>query len=367
MQAAVKALLIIAIAAAALAAGLWLPQLAERAEPDAAHVPPPLPVSAEQVRRQPLPRSLEGLGQLEARRQVQVAAEADGLVTEIAFESGQRVKAGALLVQVDDRAERAELKRYRAQLQLAQRELKRLLALENVGATRSRVDQERSRVAEVQSSIAHTEALLDHKHISAPFDGVLGIRRVQPGQYLQAGDPLVTLTDVSGFWVNFVLPESALSAVAVGQSAQVHIDAWPEQAFAARVTSIEPQIDGELHTVMLQAALIDPPEYLRPGLFARVRVELPPEPDAILLPETAVESNTYGDSVYVLQRTADGEGWQALPVAVTLGQRAGGRVAIRSGLKPGDQVVIAGQNRLYPGARVSPQPGGDAVAGERLR
>ncbi|HRC26626.1 MAG TPA: efflux RND transporter periplasmic adaptor subunit, partial [Alphaproteobacteria bacterium] len=252
-----------------------------------------------------------------------------------------------------------DLDRYRAQEKLAEINLSRSEKLADVAAPRSRVDEYRSMRDEARASMASTQARIEQKMVRAPFDGTLGIRQVNLGQYLNPGQPIVTLTDTAELFVNFTLPERDHGLVAVGQSVRVAVDAWPDKVFEAKINATELQVGTETRTLKVQARFDNAENLLLPGMYARTTVVLPSAPPAIILPETAVDFTIYGDSVFVVAedpKEKDDKGAPLLKVDrvyVKTGSRFDGRVAVLEGLKPGDRVVTSGQIKLNPGAVVT--------------
>jgi membrane fusion protein, multidrug efflux system len=320
--------------------------------------PPPTPVAVAEAKLENIPHYLTGIGTLAAVRAVTVAPEVAGRVTAINFEAGARVKAGDPLVQLNDKTERADLLALRAQARLAELNLARSRELlERQAAAKATVDQQQALLDEVNANIQKTEAQIGYKLVRAPFEGLLGIRHIDVGQYLDTGTQIVTLTDLSRLYVNFTLPEQARSQVAVGQSAQITNDAFPGRVFSAKVTAIEPQVNAETRAILVQATMDNPESVLLPGMFANVRVVLPPRLDAVTIPETAVDFTLYGDSVFALREEKAEDGSAVLRVArtpVKTGDRVGDRVVIVEGLKPGDRVAASGQVKLSNGAVVVP-------------
>jgi multidrug efflux system membrane fusion protein len=323
----------------------------------ASMAPPPAPVSVIVAKSEPVPRLLEGIGTLQSVRQVTVSPEVGGRVTGISFEAGSLVKAGDLLIQLNDEPEQGDLTRFKAQASLAQINLERSKKLVDVASTRSQLDQFRGQLGDAQGGIERTNAIIAQKRITAPFDGELGIRQVNLGQYLNPGDPVVTLTDRSNLYVNFSLPEQTLSQLAVGQNVHLGVDAWPGKVFEAKINAIEPQVGIDTRTVNVQAQFSNPDGLLSPGMYAKAIVVLPPGPPRIILPETAIDFTIYGDSVYVVRDKAAENGQPAGMVAdrvyVKSGTRFDGKVAILEGVKEGDRVVTSGQIKLSTGTPVT--------------
>ena len=314
------------------------------------------------------PMALTGIGSLEATRQVQVPAEVDGRVTQILFTAGQTVKAGQLLVQMNDAPERGELARLQAQARNARALLERTRRLlPQQAATREQLDQAQADYDQAAADIRRVQALIEQKRVKAPFDGMLGVRRVHLGQFARAGDPLVSLTDASTLYANITLPEQALGAVRAGQTVAVTVDAYADRQFPGQVTTVEPQVDAGSRTVRVQATLSNADGALAAGMFAHGRIRLPDRPNVITVPETAISYSAYGDSVYVL--TPPKPGAAAAPdtpatvrqAYVKTAERLHGRVVVTEGLNAGDQVVTSGQLRLHNGAAVD-VTGTDTVA-----
>ncbi len=322
--------------------------------------PPPAVVATAAAEAQALPRFLDGIGTLAAVHQVTISTQIGGLVTQILFAPGQPVKAGEPLVQLDDGPEQGDLKNFEAQARYAQVTLKRnreLLAKQ--AAPQSTVDQNQSQLDQANAGIAKTKALIAQKLIRAPFAGRLGLRQVEVGQYVSAGMAMVSLTDLARLYVNFTLPEQDAALLAPGETVEIGVDAYPTQRFAAAIETIEPQVGADTRTIKVQAVMDNPDGRLLPGMFATARVVLPPQADVLTVPETAVENTLYGDSVYVLRASgSDAAGkpaYKAERVPVKTGERVNGRVAILSGLQPGDEVVALGQNKVvFDGAPVVP-------------
>ncbi len=336
---------------------------ADEGAPAAPPALPPVKVAVATAKQGPLPAALPGIGTLEAVKQVTISAEVDGRVTRILFEPGARVRAGQLLVQLNDAPERGDAARLAAQATNARALLdrtRRLLPLQ--AATAEQLDQAQASHDQAAGELQRVEALIAQKQIAAPFDGALGIRQVHLGQFIRAGDPIVTLTDSRTLFANFTLPEQALPHLKRGQSVTLSADAHPGRAFTAAISTIEPQVSATARTIRVQALLRNADGALAPGMFVNARVALPPRPDAITVPETAIISSAYGDSVYVVDdaaaRTpAAGSATVAGLVAqqryVKTGPRLDQQVVIEDGLAAGTRVVTSGQLRLHNGAPVT--------------
>jgi len=299
------------------------------------------------------PRALYGAGELEAARQVQLAAEVSGRITELAFSSGQQVQEGQLLVQLNDGPEQAERVRLVAQLRNAETLLARAEALQaDKAASQEQYDNALVARDMARGELQRIEAVIAQKAIRAPFSGVIGIRRVHQGQYLNAGDAIASLVDAAGLNVNFPLPEQAVAQLSNGQAVQVQVDAWPDEVFKGEVVAIDPMINAA-RTVWVQARLANSQGRLKSGMFANVRVLMPEEALVLAVPETAVTYTAYGQTVFVAEPDAQ-QALRVQRVAVTTAQRWEGKVEIKSGLQEGQQVVVSGQIKLSDGMQVIP-------------
>lgn len=320
-------------------------------------VPPPPPVAAVAAKLETMPRYLEGIGTVTAVRQVTIAPEVAGRITQIMFEPGQVVKAGDPLVQIYDAPDRADLANFEAQAKNAEVNLGRAktLAAKEFGSVQS-VDQQQMALDQAHAGIAKTDAIISQKQVRAPFAGQLGIRQINLGQYLNPGTAVVTLTDLDTLFVDFTLPEQASGQIAIGQEVDIASDAFPDKKFAGKLTTIEPQIDPQTRAIKLEATVPNPGHVLLPGMFAQARVVLTPEPDVVTVPETAVDYTPYGNSIYVIRDAGTddkgGKKYMAAQTFVDLGERHDGRVAVKSGIKAGELVATSGQLKLINNAPV---------------
>lgn len=323
----------------------------------AGNKPPPTPVAVAEARTETVPRFMSAIGTLTARRQVTVAPEVAGRVVEIAFESGASVPAGAKLIQLNDAIEQGELGALQAQAKLASINLDRARDLRSRQAgPQTNVDQYQAQLDEMNANIRKTQATIAQKLIRAPFAGDLGIRQVNVGDYVGPGMAIVTLTDLSRLFVNFTLPEQALPRLSIGQAVRVMTDAFPGRNFDAVITTIEPQVSTDTRAIKVQATVENAERLILPGMFAHVEVVEPPQPNTLVVPETAVDYTVYGDSVFVVRAKTDDQGKEALSVSrvpVKTGPRHTNMVEILDGLKPGDRVVVSGQLKLSEGAAVA--------------
>lgn len=314
---------------------------------------PPIPVSTIRAEPRSVADQLQAVASLQAVREVLLAPDTSGRVTGINFEAGQFVKEGDVLIQLYDAPEQADRAAAKAKADFAQLELRRSQALASSGAgSRELLEQRMSEAAQSAAEVKQLDARIQQKVIRAPFSGQLGIRRINPGQYLNAGDEIATLTQLNPLYVNFTLPQQDLPKLTLGALVQVTVDAAPDRVFTARVSTIEPRIDRETRNIAIQALLPNTDQFLKSGMYAMARLTLPASNDAIVLPQTAIQTSASGDSIVLVQDVnAQGIG-KTVAVPVITGRRVGDDVIVTRGVKAGDIVVAVGQNRLPPGAVV---------------
>ncbi|MBZ8142156.1 efflux transporter periplasmic adaptor subunit [Rubrivivax gelatinosus] len=360
-----RSLAVAAVLVAVVAAALWAWR-GSRASGGGYKPPAAIDVVALPLRPEPAADQLQALGELRAVRQVSLASEAAGRVVAIGFVAGQSVRAGAALLDLDDSSEQADLLAAQAAAQFARQQWQRAGELASTGAVaRELLEQRRAELDQAAAQVQQLQARIRKLHLRAPFAGVLGLRQVDPGQYLQAGERIATLTDLDALYLNFDLPQQALPRLRIGQRVQVRGDAPGAAPVLARISAIEPQVGRDTRNASVQAELANPGRALRPGMSVAVAVELPPQPDALLVPATAVLTSATGDAAVVVR----GLDAQALGTAeivpIRLGRRVGERVLVEQGLRAGDLVVSEGQLRIRPGARVHvvPAHGASAPAG----
>src|SRR5205814_9005039 len=297
--------------------------------------PPPVAVSAAEAKSEVVPNLLTAVGGLAAVHQVDVSADVNGRVTEIKFEPGTHVEAGTPLVQMFDAPEQGDLANYKAQATMAQLSLERAkqLASRQFGP-QATVDQAQSAFDQANAGIAKTEAIISQKLVRAPFDGELGVRKVEVGQFLTAGTQIVSLTDLSELYANFTVTEKDSGNLKVGQIVRVVVDAYPGRKFEGQITTIEPQISTDTRNIRVQATIANPDHILKPGMFATTTVVLPDKPTVITVPETAVDYTLYGDSVFLITEKKEDDGKTSLTAVRTFvrtGNRVHGRAEILSG------------------------------------
>ncbi|PLP89504.1 efflux RND transporter periplasmic adaptor subunit [Pseudomonas sp. FFUP_PS_473] len=333
----------------AVLGGLTLRYMAHGEEP--APAPALVPAALALVRQVPYTYYQVAIGQIEARQQVLLSAEVSGQVVALAFDSGDRVKAGNVVVRLNTSPEEGELTRLRGEFEAAKTHYARLQALARNGAESQRaLDSARAQFDAAKGNLENIQAQIAQKTIRAPFSGELGIRQVHLGDYVQAGRPLATLTDLNGLRVNFTVSERDSASIVKGQAVEVAVDAWGGMTFEGVVSAIDPQVNNS-HVIRVQALLKDHQDKLRPGMYAKVKVQLPGK-DELVVPETAITYNAYGESVFV---TYEENGQKKVRRKnISIGERRDGLAVVLKGLQAGEEVVTSGQIKLQDGVAIEP-------------
>jgi membrane fusion protein, multidrug efflux system len=318
---------------------------------------PPETVTATQVRSERWADTVTATGSLVAVQGVTVSAELGGKVSRIAFESGDRVKAGDLLVRLDTTAEEAQLRSAEAAAKLARINLDRNQDLrKNRTISQADLDTAEANFKQATAQVDNVRATIEKKTITAPFAGLLGLRQVNLGQIVEQGTPVVTLQTLDPIYIDFSLPQQRYASLSVGSTVQITTDAAPGEVFEGRILAINPEIDTLTRSVRIRAVMANRGEHLRAGMFANVKVVLPHEEDYLIIPATSVLYAPYGDTVFVIDTQKDetsGEEQQILrQQIVRLGRTRGDFVAVTEGLKAGEMVVTSGVFKLRPKSAV---------------
>ena len=357
---------------------------------------PPVTISATEAQEEAWVAVLPAIGTLKAVQGVDVAPQIAGIIRGLEFDSGQTVTAGALLVQLDDEVEQADLKSGLAELNEANLTLARQKELFERGNTsEAALDTSIATRDTSAATVERVRALIDQKSIEAPFSGLLGIRLVDLGEYVSPGTPLVTLQQLAPIYADFPIPEQQIARLAVGQTVEVRVDAFPGEVFAGHIESIDAKVEQETRDVLVRAVLPNADQRLLPGMFANVAVLAGEAQPVVTVPRTAVSYSLYGDSIYVVvdqlpmpdEPASEGEPVAADEPAeevvaeaeadtevdavdaaadaaaepqplfverrfVQIGETRDGSVSILSGIEPGEVVVTSGQIKLFPGAPV---------------
>ncbi len=322
----------------------------------AAFQPPPEAVTTTVVERERWPSSLRAIGTVTAVHGVTVSADLPGIVEEIAFESGRTVAAGEVLVRLDTRQERAQLAAAEADLELKRLNLERAQGLHAQGiVSQADFDRATAEHRQAEARVGEIRATIQRKQIASPFTGVLGIRQVSLGQYLNSGDPVVPLQSLDPVYADFTVPQQRVPELRVGGAVQVGLEGAPGPELAGRIAAVDSVVDEATRNVRVRASLANPGGRLRPGMFVEAHVLLGQGQDVVGLPASAVSYAPYGDSVFVVSELQGPQGQRYRGVKqqfVKLGPARGDRVAVLSGLEPGQEVVTSGAFKLRTGAAV---------------
>lgn len=307
---------------------------------------PPL-VEVAEPQRALVRDELVTFGSLRSDESVTLRPEVDGRLARLHFREGEAVKAGDLLVSLDDAIARAELDQARANLDLAEKSYQRAQMLYKRGASNAQAqDEALSQQQAARASLALAQARLDKTQLRAPYDGVLGLRQVSPGDYLSAGQDIVNLEVLDPLKADFRIPQKAVAQVQLGQTVEISVDAYPGERFQGRITALNPRLDEVGRSQALRAEVANADRRLKPGQFVKVSVILAERPDALLIPEEAVIP--VGRQLYVAV-VVDGK---VARLPVRIGQRQRGRAEVVEGLAGDEQVITAGWQKAAPGQEV---------------
>ena len=315
--------------------------------------PAPVTVSDTTVKFTPWQPKMTAVGTLSAVHGVDLAPQVSGVVKAIPVTSGERVKKGDVVVELDAAPERAQLESLQAAEELAQSTLdrdRRLMTGQTV--TQATIDADEANLKGKKALVDQQKALIAQKTLTAPFAGELGIVQVNLGQYLTPGTQIVTLQDLSAMHDDFVVPQVDLARLAPGQEVRVTVDTYPGKHFAGKITAVNAKVDLNTRNVTVRATIPNPDGLLKPGMFVRTEVDTGKPRKLLTLPGAAITYNSYGASVYVIEPAKDGKGKTVRQVFVTTGPTRGDQVAVTEGLKEGQDVVTSGQLKLHPGASV---------------
>jgi RND family efflux transporter MFP subunit len=324
------------------------------------HKAPPQTVSTAKVGQASWKQLISTTGNLSAKRYVNLDAQVGGIVTAIYFESGQQVKAGDALVKIDDTPELAQLKGAKASLELATANLKRKQDLQQRNmVAQSDIDQSTEEVEAAQAEVDRIQDLITHKLLKAPFDGVLGLKKLETGAFVSMGAPIIELSNNSEMILHFFVPERFLPLLQTGKVITFTLDSFPGESFTATITAKANRLTKNSRALEVEALAENPGGKLLPGMFSSIQIPVGEAEQTIVVPKLAIVYSLYGDSVFVV---TDNKGVQQVNQhQVKLGAVRDGLVRVIDGLKPGDEVVIAGQGKLKDGMvvqvdnRVTPQ------------
>lgn len=318
--------------------------------------PPPEAVTTLVAARESWPQAISAIGTAVAIQGVTVSADLPGIVSRIAFESGAHVEKGAVLAELDARQEQAQLTAAVAQLELARQNLDRTNGLRTQGIiSQAENDRVVAEHKQAEARVGEIRATLDRKTIRAPFAGILGIRQINLGQYLQAGDPVVPLQATNPIYVNFTVTQQDVPKLRVGGELLVAIEGEEGPGITGRITAVDSIVDATTRSVAVQATLPNPDGRLRPGMFVKTDLHLGTPTEVVALPASAINYAPYGDSVFVVAdlKGPKGEAYRGVRQQfVKLGGARGDQVAVLSGVEPGETVVTSGAFKLRNGAAV---------------
>jgi membrane fusion protein, multidrug efflux system len=322
------------------------------------HTMPPTTVASATVKEEDWAPILSSVGSISAVQGAVVSAELAGVVAEIDFQNGAVAKKGDLLMKLDASAEEGQLKTAEADLELARANLERTrdLAVRKV-VSKQELDSAQSAFQQKEGSVQQMRSMIAKKEVRAPFDGQLGIRQVNVGQTITAGQQVVQLTSLDPVYVDFSLPQQEFSQLKPGFDVRVKTDAVPGHEFEGEVTAINAMVDAITRNVGVQATLRNPDHTLRPGMFAKVEVVLPEKHKTVVVPGSAISYAPFGDSVFVIEKKKDPKTGKESQIIrqqfVRVGEARGDFVAVTEGLKAGEIVVSTGVFKLRNGMPVT--------------
>jgi membrane fusion protein (multidrug efflux system) len=316
---------------------------------------PPASVTTIVIEKQEWQPRMNSVGNVRAFRGVDLSTEVGGLVVEVPIKSGMDVKEGSLLIKLNDSADLAQLNSLKAMADLAKvinERDKAQLAIQAI--SKNVYDTSTADMKAKQAQVDQQIALIAKKNLKAPFSGRVGIVTINPGQYINPGDKLLTLQTIDPIFVDFTLPQSSAGIIAVGQTIELQTDAFKEVAFLGKITAVSPKVELNTRNIQIEAQISNPDKKLLPGMFANVNINLGDKVELLTLPQTAVTYNPYGSTVFIAKKTNRLDKkkvpiLEAQQVFVTTGATRGDQVAILKGLEPGMTVVTSGQLKLKNG------------------
>jgi membrane fusion protein, multidrug efflux system len=339
----------------AILAAMKMRQIKTASAQGASFQPPPEAVTTVVAKQEVWPSTLRAIGTVVASQGVTVSADMPGIVEKISFTSGRAVRAGEVLVVLDTSQERAQLAAAESQRDLAKLNLDRMRDLSEKGIiSRSEYDRVAAESAQGVARVGEIRATIERKVIRAPFSGVLGIRKVNLGQYLAGGDPVVSLQSLRPVYVNFSVPQQAVGRLQMGTEVRVTAEGQPLQE-TGRITAVDAVVDEATRNIQVQATFANQDGRLRPGMFVEAEASQGESRPVIALPASAISYSPYGDSVFIVENVKgpDGKSFRGVRQQfVKLGGARGDQVAVVTGIKPGEEVVSSGVFKLRNGAAV---------------
>jgi len=321
---------------------------------------PEFPVTAMVTKAQDWIPTIEAIGFIEPNQGVTLSTELAGTIDAITFESGKPVKADQLLLSLDSSVEKANLRASQAKLPAAKAKFDRFQNLYKTSSiSKEQLDEAEAAYRSLEADIESLKATIARREVRAPFSGVVGLRNVFLGQYLQPGTDIVRLEDTSVMRLRFTVPQTDISKIKLGQIIKINVDAYPQTQFDGHITAIEPAVNYQSGLIQVQADIPNNDGQLRSGMFARASIILPTVKNQIVVPQSAISFTLYGQNVYVLKESeeTDKEGKKVMvkrakQVVVKAGERRGNDVHVLSGIQAGDEIVLSGQVRLSNDTKV---------------
>ena len=326
---------------------------------EGSQAPPPISVTVAEAETGQWNRRVKAIGTLVAYQGVDITTEVSGVITSINFDSGDKVEAETLLVELDNRTEQANLESARAQFAADNSQYQRLLKLKDQSfVTKNDIDTQASLVDIAEAQISVAQAALAKKRIYAPFSGLLGIRQIDLGEFVAPGATIVTLLDLDRLYLDFTLPERNFKDLVVDQAVEFRVRSYPDRNFRARVETWNPQLDANTRNITIRAVVDNRDRMLAPGMFADMEMRSRRTMQVLTVPETSIFYNIYGEAVYILEKPEPTENepdpaYRLAARQVDVAYRSNGKAGISSGIKDGDRVVTSGQLKLYPNLRVA--------------
>ncbi len=315
---------------------------------------PPVTVATMKVKTENWQQTTQATGSLRAIQGVDVTTEIAGLITSIEFKPGSQVKKGDLLIQLNADTEIAQLEALQASEQLAQITYNRDKAQFAIQAvSQATVDADVANLKNLQAQVEQQRTVIEKKSIRAPFSGRLGISYVNPGQYLNPGDKIVTLQTLNPIYVDFYLPQQTLNSVTKGLSVKLTSDTYPGKTYTGKITTINPLVDVATRNVQMEATVANPKNELIPGMFTNVEITTGKPKAYLTVPKTAIAFNPYGEIAYLVQEKTDKDGKKNLfaqQTFVDVGASRGDQISVLRGLKDGETIVVSGQHKLKNGS-----------------
>ncbi|WP_421239813.1 efflux RND transporter periplasmic adaptor subunit [Aeromonas enteropelogenes] len=321
---------------------------------------PEFPVTSMVTEAQDWVPTIEAIGFIEPNQGVTLSTELAGTIDAISFESGKPVKADQLLLSLDSSVEKANLRASQAKLPAAKAKFDRFQNLYKTSSiSKEQLDEAEAAYRSLEADIESLKATIARREVRAPFSGMVGLRNVFLGQYLQPGTDIVRLEDTSVMRLRFTVPQTDISKITLGQPIEIKVDAYPQTRFDGHISAIEPAVNFQSGLIQVQADIPNNDGQLRSGMFARASIILPTVKDQIVIPQTAISFTLYGQNIYVIKESeeTDKDGnkvkvKRAKQVVVKAGERRGNDVHVLSGIQAGDEIVLSGQVRLSNDTRV---------------